>query len=897
MRRTPETGSARPLGLPIDGHAVALLAIALFALPSDALTAQDAVDHGPPTAKPGSVVTVPVTLDAPEAHREARASYRVDVGQAARLFGAVEGRVAAEEGRIVLPLTFQLASSAPSGTLDVARVTFRWGPRTTREVTVQVDVPARHRLKGRLTTEVGTVSPGGEATLLFRLTNRGNARDTVRIRTTGRERRWTVRPRRSRVTLEPSEERDVVVLVRAPREATIGQSRQLRLLAEGRGEVVRADVLLRVVEDEGWLPGMEHLPTRLFVGSTAGGAGAGDVVAAVRAQGTLGTDTDVSLRGRYRPTSGSVQAFRRDVSGPSFRLDIRRPAGSLTLGDVYASSAPLAGSFQSGEGVDVRYRGDRFFGEVFAARPSLGADPDGGGRSLLASGGLQMDTGRTGVTLSEQRWPRLTGGDAWSRSAGAHLDLDPAPRQHVRVEAGLKEVGSGPGERAVGFAGEAEYSLYGTETTVDARVRRVPGAVRGGGGRGNEVFLRGTRRLDADVHALAHGRWSTTPLLDASRRPEIREVGTGVRYDPGQLRLEGLLRYRESSGILPGEGWRTRRTAVLSADVPVGPVHVDGSVELGTESGSVADGTGFRRLRATARWSDESSWMWLTAGEEQVPGFSSRWHAELQGGTRHRRLELSGGAAVEDGLGEARIRLWARLGYEVTPGLSLVAETERRPATLASPEWRMSLGVEKALSLPLPLPSTPVAHGTVFDDRNGNLQRDAGEPGLPGVRLRKGFAEAVTDERGQFEFRQEAVRGRSLEVVGASLPTGALVPSGARYPDDGETAIPVVRTAALQLVAFLDRDGDGRRDSGEPAASGARIDVESSAGRRRTVEADETGRARIGGLRPGRYTVTVRVPAEGMRLPASATFEIELRPGESAAEEVPLEARDRTVRY
>lgn len=894
-RPAPPRRSARP---PAGGPAPTLvlwcLALGVLAAAAAPIAAQE---ERVPSAEPGSVVTVPLTVEPPDGPPDEDARYRVEAHPEVRLFGAAEGTAAPEEGRIVLPLTFQLGSSVASGRLEAVTVTFLWTDGTSRRATAEVFVPSRHRLEGRLTSDVGTVAPGGEATLLFRLINRGNASDTVRIREVREDDRWTVRPSRSHVALEPGEERDVPVLVRAPREADVGESRRLRLLAEGRGETVRAEVLFRVVDREGWLPGLEHLPTELFVGSSAGGAGAGEVVASLHAEGTVGADTEVSLRGRYQPASGGARPFRRDVAGPPLQLEVRRPDGSLAVGDVYARASPLAGDFQSGRGVDLAYRGERFTGEVFAATSSLGSDPEGGGRSLLASGRMELDAGRAGFTVSDQRWRRLEGGSAWTRSGGGHVELEPSPVQYLRLEAGLMSVGSDEGESVTGPAGEAEYSLYGSGTSLDVRARRVPGAVGGGSGRSNELVARGRQRLLGDVHALARGHWSETPLLENGPNPEIRRIGTGLRYDPGSLRMEGLLRYRESRGVLPGEGWRTRRSAALTADLPLGPLRVSGDLELGTETAGVTRAEGFRRLTTTARWSDASSWVWMTAGEERVPGLPPRRHAEIQGGTHVRELQMSGGLAVEDAVRRARLRLWSRLGYEVAPGLSLVVEAERRPTSVASSEWTVSFGVRRALDLPLPIPSTPVARGVVYDDRDGDRERDPGEPGIPGVRVRKGFVEAVTDENGRFEIDQEAVRGRPLEVVGASLPTGVLVPGAARYPDDGEMAIPAVRTAALHLAVFLDRDDDGVRDEGEPAAATARVELEDGSGRRRVAETDDGGRARFGGLRPGAYSVEVRLPATTTRLQVSTTREVRLEAGESAAISLPLPVRDRPVRF
>ncbi|MCA9236703.1 MAG: calcineurin-like phosphoesterase family protein [Planctomycetales bacterium] len=48
------------------------------------------------------------------------------------------------------------------------------------------------------------------------------------------------------------------------------------------------------------------------------------------------------------------------------------------------------------------------------------------------------------------------------------------------------------------------------------------------------------------------------------------------------------------------------------------------------------------------------------------------------------------------------------------------------------------------------------ARGTVFADRNGNGQRDAGEPGIPGVRVSNGLEVVATDGAGDYELPIDA---------------------------------------------------------------------------------------------------------------------------------------------
>lgn len=59
---------------------------------------------------------------------------------------------------------------------------------------------------------------------------------------------------------------------------------------------------------------------------------------------------------------------------------------------------------------------------------------------------------------------------------------------------------------------------------------------------------------------------------------------------------------------------------------------------------------------------------------------------------------------------------------------------------------------DAAQSAPTPAAQTREATGVVFNDENGNAQRDVGEPSLPGVRVSNGREVVATDERGRYRL-------------------------------------------------------------------------------------------------------------------------------------------------
>lgn len=888
----------RPPIAPNRGPFLALLlsAVPLLAVPGRACS-QDL-----PGGRPGEVVTFSVEVLAPAGRDAGRAGYRVERITGARLFGSAAGEAPVEDGRLLVPLTFQLGPSLDAGVRQIARLSVSWPGGAGDTVPVEVDVPVRRRVEAAFTVGSARVSPGGRAEVAFEVVNRGNAPDTVRLGEVAREAGWRVSPRRRELTLQPGGGDTVRVLVDAPERAPVGSVRRVRMAAaSAAGESVDA-LTLRVVEGGGWLPGVEHVPGRVFLGSTTGSSpgSSGGMVAAVEAGGTVGAETDILLQGRYRPRRIlTPRPLRREILGPEVRLRIRNPGWEAGAGDVFARSDPLAGSFLAGRGADIAWDDGESYGEVFAAVPPGMSGAGRDGHALLASGGIHLEGARVGLVASDsRRSPRVAGRTGRTQSVGGRLRWGRRSGRFVALEAGLLRLSPDSGGAVSGPAAEGELWMSGERGTLDVRARLVPGELSGGPTLGDRLFLGGRYGVGGPVDAVGRASWSSSESSPGGPVSRLRQVEGGVRYAPGSLRMEALLRVRESAGLFGAGGRRSRHTVVLSADAPAGPIHLGGRLEAGREEAGSLRPSAFHRLRASARLGGTGGWGWLALGHERTAGAGTRAFAEAEGGLDLEEVAVSGGASVEsDVFGPMRLEGWSRVAWRLGGDLSVVGGVERNDFGFGGGEWGLSVGVQKGLDFPLPLPDATVSRGIVFLDRDGDGGRDPGEPGVAGVTLRKGFVEVVTDGRGRFRIRQEAVRGRPLEVDGASLPPGALVPAGVEIPRDGEARIPVVRTGALELRVFRDDDGNGRRDAGEPPIRDAVVVVYAGGDRRRVLETDAAGSVRAGALRPGRYSVLVRIPGDDRRRPAEKELEVEVVPGVGATRRVPIVPQERPVRF
>jgi hypothetical protein len=266
--------------------------------------------------------------------------------------------------------------------------------------------------------------------------------------------------------------------------------------------------------------------------------------------------------------------------------------------------------------------------------------------------------------------------------------------------------------------------------------------------------------------------------------------------------------------------------------------------------------------------------------------------ADLHGTLRTRTAEMSGGLGTQKAEGSCSvcsISGWSALTWNLSRHMAVVVGTEYRPGRDAGPPWRFSLGIRRKLVLPMPIPQRPAVAGTVFQDLNGNGERDAGEPGLPGVLLVWGNLEIPTDSHGSFAIAADTEGSAGLSVNVASLPEGMMLLPGVATPSSGRVSIPVVRASSLELRLSLEH--------GQGSAAGARVRLVSRHGRQRTAIANRDGIATLTALIPGTYTVAVEMPSVDHRTRAEHSVEIELFPGQQEVLELTVPRGALEIRF
>jgi hypothetical protein len=203
--------------------------------------------------------------------------------------------------------------------------------------------------------------------------------------------------------------------------------------------------------------------------------------------------------------------------------------------------------------------------------------------------------------------------------------------------------------------------------------------------------------------------------------------------------------------------------------------------------------------------------------------------------------------------------------------------------------------------------------GVVFQDLNADGQQQAGERGLPQVKVLAGAdREALTDAGGRFYLG--SIRGRHTDVAVdlATTPQGYMPTSPSTLEIDLSRPPPTplffgfVAQSELRVRVFIDAEGNGQYDATDVPLESIRISLEDGT----TVATDRSGWAFFRGISPGAYTVTLKVDdlASGY-VPATAPSQAEmLRAGEPVLVDFPVGAhrsiggrvyvdRDRNARY
>ncbi len=195
--------------------------------------------------------------------------------------------------------------------------------------------------------------------------------------------------------------------------------------------------------------------------------------------------------------------------------------------------------------------------------------------------------------------------------------------------------------------------------------------------------------------------------------------------------------------------------------------------------------------------------------------------------------------------------------------------------------------------LPIPVVELGSISNLVFEDTNGDGIQDAGEPGVAGVTvtvrnsLGAVVATATTDANGEYivedlpadtytveftvpggrEFTAQDAGGDDALDSDPNPATGItaeiVLAAGEDNVDVDAGILPVVdpELGSISNLVFLDEDGDGVQDAGEPGVANVVVTVRDAAGTIvGTDVTDASGAYSVGNLPAGDYTVEFDLP-------------------------------------
>jgi hypothetical protein len=784
-----------------------------------------------------SVVRVPVPTSFGNG---ATISYSIVPSSQGIVVGQHAGILAPSSDARTLLVTLGVASRMRAGQTPLARVRFTSGSEQI-DVPILVSVPSVHRIQITTTEQLGGIRAGSLLRLGYRVTNLGNAADTVDLEIrppTG----WEISrgAARSRVVLGVNATIERVAQLATPVLGSGMAHVEIVGLSHG-APIASNDMMVELVSDQRDVAASGP-ELRLGTATTGGQPGATASAYTAELNGNITDALTVSGRASFLPDPSSAASYlfgRANIyqAPPSLMLSTSTwHAGGGVVGTNFSD---LSGFSVGGVGFTAGVDEGPWSASAIAARPGV----------LLGN-----SDGEFAGTRVERRVPW---GNAFS-SVTHLLETGPYTRQLDAASVGTtmsnvfggRFVGELAGRRyqdGTGLGWSTSYQRRDQSSSLNASLTHAPG--------GSGAYARATDDFSASASRTINRRVS----LNASSWRTSDDANSGL----GKISIEGLtangrLAIADAVGVTLGGrrssfdastasgGFNDQEKAIdAAADVRVGAVTLVGSASRSiVERGANAiDGESSTMsaprttIRGSLRTAGSIGTVVLSGNYEKTDGmigaavgqwgYTAQWNRDRLVSLGRIRVDANAMVQQMGGLAGYRATTIATgLVASTARGTSFTLSAERNPFSLStngSRGWMYLMGMSHALHLPRL--SRVETRGLIYKDLNGNGARDNGEPGLSGVIIRRGFDVAVTDDDGVFMFVGDTPQ--ALEIDARSLPLGWLAPSTTISRDArvvgviGVTSIPLrlvvdpadsdrVALADLERISLVATDSTGR---------------------------------------------------------------------------------------
>lgn len=819
------------------------------------------------------VISVPV----PEQFGRRQVNYAVSPTGDADLLSSHSGTL--PEASTVAPRATMVVTRVPAGAaagpLEVARVEFSDDSVTTT-VGVELTIARIRHIALRPVRAANAVYPGQHAKLDVVAQNLGNAPDTLRFLIDPLN-GWRVEQSGSPVVLAPGEQRELHFDVRTPPPPASGFVPLVLRARADTGAVARLILPVELLPDA-----PSDLRTR------------GPVV-------TAGIATSIG------DSLGHAPVFGLAIDGPlSDKVSLRgKYVGTTDRADYNVYAMGRVGYFLDGSFLTASGRG----WSVTGGRTGMGFSPVFGWNAYGLGGSADLSSGPWGIGLLgvQERFGSQTGGvqagaqvthalprgsvavtathleetiftDRTLNAAGVSYQVSPKAGLLLGADAGWRVTDATSGPAAAlrldqrsdrgQFSLSAEHAAGGSGAFARAT---------------NELTVSSWRRLTERlvVRGYAFGS-GDTPGTGSNSNTSGLAIGPTVKVGSRSSVDMNLSSNRSEFSAATGTVTSTEQMATLGARTTIRGVNIHGSIGAGQlqrvtdlPAGPSFDRTG-GRVAMTASvdavtpyglFSADGSYEMNDATTGQLPrlGTLSLQASRLRilSGAHAPTLDVS--AWLNSYAGAPNSGPAVRIGTEVQlpSQFSLMIDAERNPYLHGSGQVPWVAAVRFERSIGLPGIRKPTTQGSVFDDRNGNGVRDAGEAGMGGVLVRRGEQSMLTRPDGSFRFYEQASRNASPSVDVGSLAIGEIAPTP-MSADGSRWALPVTRTSRLLVNVNAAVDSLGRIPATTPAE--VTVVVTDSTGAVWIGHPDSAGRAEFDALPAGRYKLTLDFSGSSERL-------------------------------
>ena len=773
---------------------------------------------------PRSYVTITIAIPEP-LRGAAEVSFEVRLSGLTDLVGRTAGVLRPQESKRVI-LTLRVPSDALVGILDVADVVFISSEGDEYIVPILLRVPAVHAYNVTGAREFRGLRNGDRVELAYQVTNHGNAPDTLEysVRT---PMGWVVRPQGVRRLVIPARQQmEVPASLVVPATANLGDHEVELWVRSARDSVAVRQVttVVGVAPSEARNGGFMLAP-RIGMAATRGSSA---TFIGAELSGPIAEDVSLAVRYSQMTRSSGVAVGGLSAvgaSGSPFGATLQGKSWQLQGGNVGGEIGTLTGINLSGQGVYGSLQDEQTRARVIAAQPTSG---DRSAGSLLgASYGRQFSHGFAGLSASALQEPVGLGAGRELTALGADFTSRPIG---TLVLGGALAFRSTPNGSGVGALAEVTHDRPGESASL--MIAHAPGGSAGFARATDEIRLSGARDLT--------DRWGADASLSSTRdegrnlqRSSSSNFALVNRYQLTEAGSVALRLLRSSFDVSSGNAGigafgQDQTTVGLMTNWNLGETDVgveltEGTIGRSTEllDGRVVESTsGQGSARLDARRHFFGVGLVTGATSYQVTGAgvgipSTVWTAS--GGWSSEAMLIFGRPTLLNStlnylkFGASRAALSVRAGLRTAlpGGLDLAVSVERNPFFVDA-QGRAGLGVAVGLSTSTRVLSAAMLgpDGVVFADLNRNGRRDADEPGVGGVAVRRGNDRVVSRRDGRYRL-PAAARGRT-RVDLSTIPAG-LVAHPMLGVDNVELRdIPLLPTGDARVELKLIADDEGR---------------------------------------------------------------------------------------